>query len=128
MRLLLDTHAFLWFAGSDSRLGAQALSLIQDPTNEVFLSIASAWEISVKVSIGKLTLDRPVGRFFSEQLQANQFSLLPVSLQHAVEVAGLPFHHRDPFDRMLIAQCQVESLTLVSADVLLDAYAIQRVW
>ena len=128
MRLLLDSHAFLWFVWSDARLSVKARDLIQDPGNEVLLSLATAWEISIKVSLGKLALDRPVTTFFREHVAANQLTVLPLSLDHATRVSELPFHHRDPFDRLLVAQCLAEQLPLVSVDEKMDAYGIQRIW
>ena len=128
MNLLLDTHAFLWFVANDPRLSSQAQSLIQVPDNRRLLSMASLWEMAIKVSLGKLTLAQPFGQFIPRQLQLNQIELLAIELPHLAAVAAMPFHHRDPFDRLMAAQCQVEGLPIVSADPAFDAYSIRRVW
>ena len=116
MRALLDTQAFLWWVDDPSRLSRRARATIVSPENEVFLSIVSCWEIAIKVSLGKLRLKTTPDRFLPEQLAANAFGLLGLELNHVCRVASLPFHHRDPFDRLLVAQAHEESLTLVSAD------------
>ena len=128
MRLLLDTQAFLYFVIDSPVLSRRALSAIQDPDNYILLSIVSIWEIAIKVSTGKLQLLGPIDDFVQSQLQANQFLLLPLALQHALKVATLPLHHRDPFDRMLVAQSMVEGIPLISSDATLDQYPIERLW
>lgn len=128
MRLLLDTHTFLWFTRDNPQLSAKARTLIGDPANEVLLSIVSAWEVAIKVSTGKLSLDRAVAPFFEEQMRHNDIRLLPLELRHLAPVATLPFHHRDPFDRLLIAQSLVDAIPLVSADAAFDAYNVTRLW
>jgi PIN domain nuclease of toxin-antitoxin system len=128
MNLLLDTHVFLWFIAGDERLSKTARTLIENADNEVFLSQASLWEIAIKISLGKLTLSQPFETLMAEQLQQNQIQLLDIRLQHAAGVITLPFHHRDPFDRMLIAQAQAETLTLVSEDSSINLYDVRSVW
>jgi len=128
VRVLLDTHAFLWWIAGGERVGAEARTTIGDRDNECLLSLASCWEISVKVSLGKLKVDADLDSFLPEQLAANGFRLLPIGLRHATRVARLPFHHRDPFDRMLVAQALEERLALVSCDEVFDAYGVERVW
>ncbi|HZP82649.1 MAG TPA: type II toxin-antitoxin system VapC family toxin [Chthonomonadaceae bacterium] len=128
MNLLLDTHTFLWFVWNDPQLSDMAKNLIADADNDVFPSMASAWELVIKVSIGKLILAHPVDLFLPDQLQRNNIQLLPIALPHTLRVAVLPFHHKDPFDRMLIAQSLVETMPLVSADAVLDAYGVRRLW
>ena len=128
MNLLLDTHAFLWFVGNDARLSPAARTAIESPDNQKWVSIASCWEISIKNGLGKLTLSDPVDEFLPREISTNHFSLLSVQLTHATFVAGLPNHHRDPFDRLLIAQSMLESYELVSCDAAFDAYGIQRIW
>jgi PIN domain nuclease of toxin-antitoxin system len=128
MNLLLDTHAFLWFIANDPRLSSQAQSLIEAPANRRLLSMASLWEMAIKVSLGKLTLAQSFDQFIPRQLQLNQIEVLAIELPHVAAVAAMPFHHRDPFDRLLAAQCQIEGLPIVSADPVFDAYAIRRVW
>ncbi|WP_435021664.1 type II toxin-antitoxin system VapC family toxin [Tundrisphaera sp. TA3] len=126
--LLLDTHALLWFFQDDRRLSATAKAWIEDPRHHKFVSIATCWEISIKVGLGKLDLGEPTRTFLDRALVRNRFSLLPISLVHATQVEFVANHHRDPFDRMLIAQATVESLPLVSADSAFDAYPIRRIW
>ncbi len=128
MNLLLDTHAFLWFITNDPRLSSQAQSLIQSPANRRLLSMASLWEMAIKVSLGKLTLAQTFDQFIPRQLQLNQIEVLAIELPHLAAVVAMPFHHRDPFDRLMAAQCQIEGLPIVSADPIFDAYSIRRVW
>ena len=128
MNYLLDTHTFLWFIAGDNQLSPTARKLIENPTNLSFLSIGSFWEIAIKVSLGKLTLHQPFDELFSAQLVINGIDLLGLDFRHTVAVAKLPFHHKDPFDRMLIAQAQLEKLRIVSKDSVFDEYAITRVW
>jgi len=124
MRLLLDTQVFLWWISDDAALSKKARKAIANPANECFFSLASAWELAIKTSLGKLTLGQSLERFLPEQLALNQFQWLPVSLAHTLGVATLPWHHRDPFDRLLVAQCQADGMTLVSADAGLKAYEL----
>ena len=128
MRLLLDTHAFLWWIADDARLSKRARSAIATRRDECFVSIASCWEIAIKVSLEKLKLEAPVDRFIPEQLAVNSFSLLPIEFAHVARVARLPFHHRDPFDRLLAAQGLIDDLTVVSADPIFRRYGVKRVW
>ncbi len=128
MRLLLDTHIFLWFVYGDAQLSARARALIEDRFNTCFLSLASIWETAIKVGTGKRALTQPVDVFFAEQTQRNGIALLPIELAHAARVAALPFHHRDPFDRLLAAQSLAENMPLLSADAVLDACSIMRYW
>lgn len=128
MKLLLDTHAWLWFCADDARLSAKAKAAIESPANERFVSIATVWELSLKVSLGKLRLADPLEIFLPQQIRATQASLLPIELHHCIEATRLPFHHRDPFDRLLIAQAISDGLMLVSADMALNAYGVMRVW
>ena len=128
MNLLLDTHSFLWFVFGDPQLSATAKSHIEDANSTNYLSIVSVWEMAVKVSIGKLPLSQPLDVFIPGQLQRNGIHLLPVRLPHALYVATLPFHHRDPFDRLLIAQSFVEPMPVVSADAMFDRYNVNRIW
>jgi PIN domain nuclease of toxin-antitoxin system len=127
MRVLLDTHAFLWWANDDSRLSSGARQAIGDAA-DAFLSVASCWEVAIKVSRGRLTLPKPVERFFPEELGANRVQLLQIDLDDVARVATLPFHHRDPFDRLLVAQALSDELTIVSADPVFRKYGVKRVW
>jgi PIN domain nuclease of toxin-antitoxin system len=128
MKLLLDTHSFLWFIGGSSRLSRNARMLIEDVSNQSVLSLASIWEIAIKVSIGKLSLGQTFETFIPQQMSLNGIGLLEISFPHTAVVATLPFHHRDPFDRLLIAQAIVEQIPIVSCDTALDRYAITRLW
>jgi len=128
MNLLLDTHTFLWFVAGDSKLSQPARSVIEDVNNNRYVSMASLWEIAIKVSIGKLLLSEPVETLIPEQLAKNRIELLDISVEHTALIASMPFHHRDPFDRLLIAQSKVEQMTLVSVDAVFDAYGVTRLW
>lgn len=128
MRLLLDTHVFLWWIADDERLSSKARRAIGDGRNEVLVSAVSAWEIVVKHELGRLTLPEAPDKFVPNQLRANAFGALPATVSHALAVARLPALHRDPFDRLLIAQAMVESLTLVSADEDLRRYPVRVTW
>jgi PIN domain nuclease of toxin-antitoxin system len=128
MRLLLDTHAFLWFVLNDPRLSPNARTAIGDPGNDVFLSPASYWEVAIKVSLGKYSLPGLFQDFMERQITVNDFEVLPITVKHASVVAALPFHHRDPFDRLLIAQAMSEQIPVASADPAFDPYPVSRLW
>lgn len=128
MRFLLDTHSLIWMSVNEARLSNLARETIADVDNELFLSPVSFWEISIKISTGKFRLTESVEDFVGREIQKNELRLLPIELMHAAEVSRLPFHHRDPFDRMLVAQAIVEQLPIISADAQLDTYSVQRVW
>jgi PIN domain nuclease of toxin-antitoxin system len=128
MKLLLDTHSFLWFVNGDSSLSASARTAIELLDNQRFISIASVWEIAIKVSIGKLKLNQPFQTFIADTTYNNDMTILTIELAHTIEIIGLPFHHRDPFDRLLAAQARVEGMTLVSKDEVFDRYGCSRVW
>jgi PIN domain nuclease of toxin-antitoxin system len=126
-RLLLDTHALLWFVSNDSALSTSARSLIED-ADEVFVSVASAWETAIKAHLGKLTLDAASAEaFFEEQMRTNDFTYLPIAPAHVFRAAALPLHHRDPFDRLLIAQALAEELSLVTREDF-AAYGLTTSW
>jgi PIN domain nuclease of toxin-antitoxin system len=128
VRLLLDTHAFLWWVAASGELSRKARSAVGSARNECYVSVASAWEIAIKVSLGKLRIDGALDRFLPEQLAANGFRALAIDLKHAARVATLPFHHRDPFDRLLVAQALEEDLAMVTADPVIAKYGVNRVW
>ena len=128
MNLLLDTHSFIWFVEDHPSLSPHARMLIEEATNDVFLSIANVWEMAIKVSLGKLSLSQPFDLFIPNQLLLNDITLLDITLSHTLRVATLPYHHRDPFDRLLIAQSLVEGMPLISIDSVLDAYGVNRLW
>jgi PIN domain nuclease of toxin-antitoxin system len=128
MRLLLDTHAFLWFVLNDPALSPKARDLIADPKNDLYLSPASHWEIAIKISIGKYQIPGSFETWMNQQLQINDISILPIEIAHTAAVTNLPFHHKDPFDRLLIAQSLTEAIPIVSADSTLNAYGVTRLW
>ena len=128
MRILADTHTFLWFVTDAAQLSAKAKTILEARDTERFFSIASVWEIAIKTNLGKLTLRKPLEEFLPEQLAVNRFTLLNIAAEHAFRAGRLPLHHHDPFDRMLVAQCLAENLPLVSSDDALDAYGIKRLW
>jgi PIN domain nuclease of toxin-antitoxin system len=128
MRLLLDTHAFLWFVLGDPRLSATALAHILDPALAKLVSPASYWEIAIKISLGKYALGEPYEAFMQRGIFDNGFDILPIEPQHTAALTTLTYQHRDPFDRLLVAQALVEQITVVSADAVLDAYGITRLW
>jgi PIN domain nuclease of toxin-antitoxin system len=128
MRLLLDTHARLWFVLGDASLTSAARSAIEDPQNEKLISAASYWELAIKSSMGKFRLPRPYADFIDHAIRGQGFSVMPVATTHATVVSELPFHHRDPFDRLLVAQALAENIPLVSADEMLDRYGVRRLW
>jgi len=128
MSLLLDTHTFLWFILDHPRLSAKARNRISDPGNTILISPATYWEIAIKISLGKYALPEPYNVFMEHQLELNNFQVLPIEPRHTAALIGLPFHHRDPFDRLLVAQAKTEGIPLVSIDKALDAYSIERIW
>jgi PIN domain nuclease of toxin-antitoxin system len=127
MRYLLDTHAFLWVAGDDPLLDANVRALFADVGNEIFLSTGSVWEMAIKASLGKLKLAAPLARLVAGGVERG-IRLLAITCEHTYQVEHLPFHHRDPFDRLLAAQASHEGMYLVSHDTKLDAYPATRVW
>jgi PIN domain nuclease of toxin-antitoxin system len=128
MRCLLDSQAFLWFVSGNSRLGDRAREVISDIDNQVLLSIASLWEIAIKSSLGKLDLGRPFAELIPRQLVSNEIEVLPIGIEHLVTLMELPFHHRDPFDRLIIAQAKTERIPVVSSDSAFRDYPVQIVW
>ena len=124
MRLLIDTHVWLWALAADRRLRREAREAIQDPDNEVLLSVASAWEIGIKAAKGRLDLPTPAEVFVPEAIATSPTTILEVTLRHVLRSAALPPHHNDPFDRLLIAQAQIERLAVLTADKTFDLYGI----
>jgi PIN domain nuclease of toxin-antitoxin system len=126
--LLLDTQAMLWFFWDDLQLSVDAKVAIENAANRKLVSIASCWEVAIKAGLGKLNLGEPSRTFLAREIARNNFELLNITLDHATTVEGLPLHHRDPFDRLLIAQSMVENVTVVGADSAFDQYGIARLW
>ncbi len=127
MRLLLDTHTFIWWDGEPGKLSPQALALCKDPTNTLVLSIASVWEMQIKIQLGKLSLRLPLRDVVAEQ-QVNGMGLLPITLPHVLALEGLPHHHGDPFDRLLIAQAKAEGVSIISHDHKFTSYPVTVIW
>lgn len=129
MKVLLDTHAFLWWVSSrGARLSVRARDLLSDGATEVLVSMASVWEMSIKVGVGRMDLPAPIERYVPDRLHHHGFELLPIELRHAFRAGELPRIHGDPFDRMLIAQAQVEGLALVTADPAIGRYDVETIW
>jgi len=128
MRVLLDTDSMYWYIEGDPQLSATAETLIQDTANEVLISPASYWEIAIKVSLGKWKLNRTYEDFIDIGLNKYGFQVLPILPTHTARLIGLPFHHKDPFDRLLVTQALVEGIPIISNDTALDAYGITRLW
>lgn len=128
MRLLLDTHTFIWFIQDDPALSEAALRMIEDADYQILLSIVSVWELGIKVSLRKINLPAPYDHFIDRQLLENDIQVLPLSIAEIGYLSTLPFHHRDPFDRALVAQSMVNSIPLISADQTLDRYGPTRLW
>jgi PIN domain nuclease of toxin-antitoxin system len=128
MRVLLDTHTFLWFILDDPQLSASARTLLENPANDVEISPASYWEIAIKIGLGKYALPQPYQTFMEHQMATNNFRILPIELRHTALLTTMIRHHKDPFDRLLVAQALVESIPLVSADTKLDPYGVTRLW
>jgi PIN domain nuclease of toxin-antitoxin system len=128
MRVLLDTQAFLWWVSGADRLTPRARGVIADPDTEVLVSVASAWEIAIKAAVGRLQLEGPADTYVPERIRHHGFTPLAVELDHALRVGKLPRHHGDPFDRLLVAQGQVEDVPIVTADPLLNLYDVETIW
>ncbi len=126
MKVLIDTHVFLWGLTQESRLSEKVRALL--PSSDVWVSVASVWEIVTKVQIGKLSLPDPVGPYIRAQLTANGVSVLPILLDHVLRIESMKLHHRDPFDRILIAQSLEESLPIVTSDPQFEKYPIELIW
>ena len=128
MRVLLDTCAFLWFIGGSERLSRPARDLIEDFDNSLYLSIASLWEIAIKINIGKLELAQPFATLIPEQIETHQIKLLQIHPDHLSRLLDIPLHHRDPFDRLIIAQAICERLPIISSDQAFPAYPVKLTW
>jgi PIN domain nuclease of toxin-antitoxin system len=128
VKLLFDTHTFLWWESQPEKLSSTVLDLCRNPDNTLLFSVANAWEIQVKTQLGKLRIQRPLGELLAEQEQTNKLQILPVELGHVLALQHLPDYHRDPFDRMLIAQALVEGAALMTRDQVIARYAISTIW
>jgi PIN domain nuclease of toxin-antitoxin system len=128
MKVLLDTHAFIWWDSDSAKLSPQARAACQDRANLVLLSVASVWEMQIKLQLGKLHLRLPLADVVGEQQQTNEIQVLPVALGHVLGLQNLPAHHRDPFDRLLIAQANAEEAVLISHDPVFAHYPVKVLW
>ena len=128
MKVLLDTHAFLWWITEDQRLSERAREVISDGGNELFFSVASGWEIAIKAGLGRIEIPKPIARFLMDQLRLNRIEVLAIQLSHALCIYELPLHHRDPFDRMLVCQAQVEKMPILTSDAAFAGYDLEVVW
>ncbi len=128
MKILLDTHTFLWWVADDPQISANAKDIISDPNNEIYFSVVSAWEIIIKVGTGKLSLSEPPEIYIPSRVASNQFEILPVQISHILKINSLPNFHKDPFDRLLIAQSLVEDLSLITVDGAIAQYPVKTIW
>ena len=127
MRVLLDSHALIWFLKGDSRISEAAIKIIHNHEKEIYVSVASIWEVGIKLSIGKLKFNGGIERFI-EAVEDNGFILLEISPEHIKTISELPFIHRDPFDRMLVAQVKVEDMAIVTIDSNIVKYGVNSIW
>lgn len=128
MNLLLDTHTLLWILTDDKKLSKTVKELFLSEENEIYISVASIWEIAIKVSIGRLNLSEPLKEFVQNHIKGNDIKILAVDAEDTYPIETLPFHHKDPFDRLIIAQSMTRNYPILSADVEFDAYPIKRIW
>jgi PIN domain nuclease of toxin-antitoxin system len=128
VKALLDTHTFLWWNAGDPQLSETVRAIIADGTNEIYLSAASAWEIAIKAALGRVSLPEPPEQYVADRLSIHHFQGLPIQLSHALRVYALPEIHRDPFDRLLIAQSQMEGMPLLTADQNIAMYELEVIW
>jgi PIN domain nuclease of toxin-antitoxin system len=128
MKILLDTHTFLWLRNAPEKIPEQVLTAYYDINNDVFLSIASIWEMQIKYQLGKLELELPLNTLIEEQCDNNGLQILPIATYHIFALADLPAHHKDPFDRLILIQAKLEDLKLASADAVFRHYGINLFW
>lgn len=128
MKLLLDAHTFIWWDSDPTQLSERVLDICRDSNNTLLLSIATVWEIQIKSQLGKLKLKLPLTELIENQQRINGFQLLSIDLNHVLELEELPLHHKDPFDRLLIAQSNIEEAILLSKDSVFSAYSVQTIW
>ena len=128
MRHLLDAHSLIWAVDDPSRLGTNARAVLENPDNELAVSVGTIWELSIKTGIGKLSLSLPYRQWVERALADLGITVSPITLEFTDRQTALPFHHRDPFDRLLVAQCLVETIPIVSADAVFDQYGVTRLW
>jgi len=127
MNLILDTHTFMWFVNGDKNLTTKARKTIENPSNFSHISIASLWEMAIKISLGKLEIKYPFEQVLT-QIYENGFEILPITFEHTLVISKLEFHHRDPFDRLIVVQAMTERMTIISKDKAFDDYKVTRLW
>ncbi len=128
MKYLLDTHTLLWIVTNDPRLSKRAKSLYLNSDNLIFFSIANLWEMTIKISLKKLSIDESLREFTQNHIKGNDIKFLNIELPHILSLENLPYHHRDPFDRLIISQCIHENISILSSDRVFDLYPIKRIW
>ncbi|MCJ7568470.1 MAG: type II toxin-antitoxin system VapC family toxin [Anaerolineales bacterium] len=128
MKVLLDTHTFLWWIDDAPNLSDKAREILTDAGNTIFVSVASGWEIAIKTGIGRLQVEGDPERLFPEQIARNAFQTLPIQMSHALHTVHLPYYHRDPFDRLLVSQSQIEDLPIVTRDPAIGHYEVETIW
>jgi PIN domain nuclease of toxin-antitoxin system len=128
VRLLVDSHALLWALDDPTKLSRSATIALQDPANDLLLSAATVWELAIKIGTGKLTLSLPYRQWMDKAIADLQLAILPVTVEYAERLIALTNHHKDPFDRLIIAQALVEGVSIVCADTVFDAYGVSRLW
>ena len=128
MRLIIDTQVLIWWANDVSNISRRVQDIIFDLDNELWLSLASIWEMQIKISLGKLDLPRSLPNIITTQMEENQIKILPIELSHIYGLDRLPLHHRDPFDRLIITQSLTEEIPIASIDKAFDAYLVERIW
>jgi PIN domain nuclease of toxin-antitoxin system len=128
VKYLIDTHTLLWIVTNDPKLSAKAKDLYLDSENEIFISMASIWELSIKSSLGKISLEQPLDEFVDEHVKGNDIRILKIELSHVLRIENLPFYHRDPFDRLIISQSIEDNIPIIGSDKTFDSYPIKRIW
>ena len=128
MRILIDTHVFIWWTSDSQKLSFTVYNLLTSPKTQVIFSVVSIWEMQIKLSLGKLQLKTALPELVEDEVKQNRIELLPLDLSHIYALSNLPNHHRDPFDRLLIAQAKSEELVIISIDEKFDGYDIERLW
>ena len=128
MKYLLDSHVLFWIITGDLQLSRKAKNIYLDEENKIFISIASLWEIAIKISLNKLSISMSLPEFVQEHVIANEISIMPIELTHIYNLENLPFYHRDPFDRLIVAQSMAEKINILSNDTVFDRYPVKRIW
>ena len=128
MKYLLDTHSLLWIITEDSRLSKKAERIYLDAENDICLSMASIWELAIKSSLEKISLKKPLDEFVEKHIRGNNIKILDIRLPHVLRIERLPFHHRDPFDRLIISQAIEDNLTIIGCDKAFDMYSVKQIW